>query len=70
MKIVRLCHCSPLYCKVGYILKNEKIVISEEVIVLSCQGVIFLVAYNWLNPKKALSAIKISSSVSLRKHML
>lgn len=36
---------------------------------LSCQGVIFLGAYNWLIPKKALSSIK-TSSVLLRKHML
>lgn len=57
------------YCTVYYILKKKEITTSDEVVALSCQGVIFLGAYNWLIPKKALSAIK-TSSVLLRKHML
>lgn len=57
------------YCTVYYILKKQEIATSEEMVALSCQGVIFLGAYNWLIPKKALSSIK-TSSVLLRKHML
>lgn len=45
------------HCIVNCILKKKKLPLA-----LSCQGVIFLGAYNWLIPKKVLSAIRTSSA--------
>lgn len=53
----RVSHRSLLSLYSHCILKKKKLPLA-----LSCQGVIFLGAYNWLIPKKVLSAIRTSSA--------